>query len=267
MPVTHERITVLPPPGQTLAVDILDPETGLSVTAYAAQDGDIPGQARTLPATVPDDDLPNDGRDFWVPAGSGPYDVSATVNDVEIADGKGGLKHDVYPGTSVTPTVDNTARLLAITAPESGGSVTPVSALISFMPAPVPTATTLAFNTPADVLEGADLEINVDGKLQFLTDGLYAVSLDLHAIGDADAAGFVQANAALSGTPAPATNWFDQDGGSGDLAVAASGDTFTQVTYIPTRFAAGNILAFFIGAQLSAGTATVRAAVSATRLA
>lgn len=75
MAVIRNRITVFPPDGETVTVDILDDSVSLG-TVHAER---ATTRTLTLPLTI------TAATSFYVPAGTGPYDVSVKLDGEEIA--------------------------------------------------------------------------------------------------------------------------------------------------------------------------------------
>jgi hypothetical protein len=107
MAVQRDRITVFPPDGETVTVDILD--TGVSLGTVHAERATT--RTLTLPLTI------TAATSFYVPAGTGPYDVSVKLDGEEIAGPSGS------PVTVSTFPAEVRARVNAAELPSlSGGS-------------------------------------------------------------------------------------------------------------------------------------------------
>lgn len=79
MAVQRDSITVVPPDGETVVVDILEDDVSLG-TVHADRSKT---RMLTLPLTI------TARTSFYVPVGSGPYDVSVKLGDDEIAGADG----------------------------------------------------------------------------------------------------------------------------------------------------------------------------------
>lgn len=113
MPLTKYAVRVIPPAGESVVVDILDP-SGTSVgIAYSTIRG---GDQVALPRTI------TGQTDFYLPT-AGAYDVSVKLNDVEIA-AAGGMQRVTLAGGNpvrVEPVLNEDERVSLAAA--SGGSI------------------------------------------------------------------------------------------------------------------------------------------------
>lgn len=115
MAVQRDRITVFPPDGETVVVDLLDGGVSLG-TAHAER---TTTRTLTLPLTI------SERTSFFVPAGSGPYDVSVKLDGDEIA-GPAGTPVTVSDFPAEVRTRINAAELGSVAG--SGGSINIVTA-------------------------------------------------------------------------------------------------------------------------------------------
>lgn len=108
MPLTRDRVTVYPPAGEALTVDISD-MSGATVVAYTTRDG---GQTHQLPVVI------STVTAFWMEPRSGPYDVSAKLAGLEIAGASTPVRVYDFP-TALRPTLSVTEAIALAAFPAS----------------------------------------------------------------------------------------------------------------------------------------------------
>lgn len=137
MPLTKYAVRVIPPAGESVVVDILDP-SGTSVgIAYSTIRG---GDQVALPRTI------TGQTDFYLPT-AGAYDVSVKLNDVEIA-AAGGMQRVTLAGGNpvrVEPVLNEDERVSLAAA--SGG--------LTQLATPETAGFALRINTEGDAIEAA----------------------------------------------------------------------------------------------------------------
>lgn len=181
MAVIRDRITVIPPEGETVAVDILEDDVSLG-TVHAER---ATTRMLTLPLSI------TERTSFFVPAGTGPYDVSVKLGDDEIA-GPGGAPVTVssFPA-EIRARVD--AAELGSVAGSGGSSQVGDSTYSAENNSPLTLngllATTLSDWTE-DASAGSDISLDPDGTtFRFATAGLYLIQwiVEFSATNEADA--------------------------------------------------------------------------------
>lgn len=151
MAVQRDRITVFPPDGESVVVDILESSVSLG-TVHAER---AKPRTLTLPLTI------SERTSFFVPAGSGPYTVSVKLDGAEIAGPDGAAVTVSSFPAEVRARID--ADELGSVASPSGGSSTgvPVVKSLVFAFDDAGLADGLPIYTPAvgDILLNAWIEV------------------------------------------------------------------------------------------------------------
>lgn len=140
MAVQRDSITVVPPDGETVVVDILEDDVSLG-TVHADRSKT---RTLTLPLTI------TARTSFYVPVGSGPYDVSVKLGDDEIAGADGtpvtvsrfpaevraridadelGAVAGASGGSVPSPSAGDAAKIVIVSEDESGYELVPVDAV------------------------------------------------------------------------------------------------------------------------------------------
>lgn len=207
MAVRRDRITVYPPVGETVVVDISHDGDSVGTahtvgTAFAERQAEEAGDPTTLalPATI------SEPTSFFLTSGGGPYDVSVKLGATEIAGpDETPVTVSAFPA-EVRPTIDTAELADIVGGGSSGGSVS--------VGAPVIRAFPFAFDDPG------------------LTDG---VEVYTPAIGDLLIDAWVEVDTAWNGTTptfdvgslAANYGWFQTLSNVGvSLAQASNFDTF-----------------------------------------
>lgn len=143
--------------------------------------------------------------------------------------------------------------------PGVGGGGAPIhSTLTAYLTDDVTSPTTaVVFDTA--IAPSDDMEIDGDGNLLILTDGLYQITLNPNVTYDAAAEGFSRINPGdAGGTDFPDDNYFFNGNTSGRLIVVADNAFVSDhVVYPPTWFAVGNTFGFTLSwSLLEAGEVT-----------